>query len=103
MGNQLKLEGIWKRSLWLLSSEVLLMRKNETLNNYQKKTNEQKICNFSAITFVDLLAFQSKKNGKGQESIQSGTTPDPEYQWESDNFTIRHHKREPINQPFPST
>ena len=38
---------------------------------------------------------KSKKEGKGQESLQSSTTPDPRYQWESDNFTIRHHKREP--------
>ena len=35
---------------------------------------------------------QSKKKGKYQDSIQSSTTPDPGYQWESDNFTIRHHK-----------
>ena len=37
--------------------------------------------------------LQSKKEGKDQDSIQSSTTPDPGYQWESDNFTIRHHKR----------
>ena len=37
-----------------------------------------------------------------QESIQLSTTPDPGYQWESDNVTIRHHKREPKGQPFPS-
>ena len=36
--------------------------------------------------------YQSKKEGKDQESIQSSTTPDPGYQWESDNVTIRHHK-----------
>ena len=46
--------------------------------------------------------FESKKEGKDQESIQSSTTPDPGYQWESDNFTIRHHKRESRGQPFPS-
>ena len=45
---------------------------------------------------------QSKKEGKDQESIQSSTTPDPGYQWESDNFTIRYHKREPRGQPFPN-
>ena len=39
---------------------------------------------------------QSKKEGKDQESIQSSTTPDPGYLWESNNFTIRHHKREPF-------
>ena len=44
----------------------------------------------------------SKKEGKYQESIQSSTTPDPGYQWESDNVTIRHHKREPRGQPLPA-
>ena len=33
-----------------------------------------------------------KKEGKDQKSTQSSTTPDPGHQWESDNFTIRHHK-----------
>ena len=41
---------------------------------------------------------QSKKEGKDQESIQSSTTPDPGYQCESGNFTIRNHKREPRGQ-----
>ena len=45
---------------------------------------------------------KSKKKSKDQESIQSSTTPDPEYQWECDNITIRHHKRESRGQPFPS-
>ena len=45
---------------------------------------------------------RSKKKGKYQESIQSSTTPDQRYLWESDNFTIRHHKREPRGQPFPN-
>ena len=35
----------------------------------------------------------STKKGKDQESIQSSTTHDPGFQWESKNFTIRHHKR----------
>ena len=39
--------------------------------------------------------MQSKKDGKDQESIQSSTTPDPGYQWESNKLTVRHHKREP--------
>ena len=38
--------------------------------------------------------IQSKKDGKDQESIQSSTTPDPGYQWESNKLTVRHHKRE---------
>ena len=45
---------------------------------------------------------QCKKKSTDQESIQSSTTPDPGYQWESDNFTFSHHKREPRGQPFPS-
>ena len=35
---------------------------------------------------LHVLFFESKKEGKYQESIQSSTTPDPGYQWESDNF-----------------
>ena len=40
--------------------------------------------------------IQSKKGGTDQESIQSSTTPDPGYQWESNQLTVtcRHHKRE---------
>ena len=45
---------------------------------------------------------ESKKEGKDQLSIQSSTTPESGYQLESDNVTIRHHKREPRSQPFPS-
>ena len=45
---------------------------------------------------------QSKKKGKDQELIQSSTTPDKGYQWNSDNVIIRHHKREPRGQPFPA-
>ena len=43
-----------------------------------------------------------RKEGKDQESIQSSTTPEPGYQWESNKLTIRCHKREPRGQPFPS-
>ena len=42
--------------------------------------------------------MQSKKDGKDQESIQSSTTPDPGYQWESNKLLVRHHKREPRGQ-----
>ena len=42
----------------------------------------------------------NKKGGKDQESIQSSTTPDSGYQCESDNVTVRHHKREPRGKPF---
>ena len=39
---------------------------------------------------------------KDQESIQSSTTLDTRYKWKSDKLTVRHHKREPRGQPFPS-
>ena len=45
---------------------------------------------------------KSKKEGKDQESIQSSTPPDPGDQRESDNVTIRRHKRKPRGQTFPS-
>ena len=38
--------------------------------------------------------IQSKKDSKDQESIQSSTTPDPGYQWESNKLTVRHQRRE---------
>ena len=38
--------------------------------------------------------IKSKKDGKDQESIQSSTTPDQGYQWESNKLTVRHHRRE---------
>ena len=38
--------------------------------------------------------IQSKKDGKDQELIQSSTSPDPGYQWESKKLTVRHHRRE---------
>ena len=46
--------------------------------------------------------YKSNKDGKDQESLQSSTTPDAGYQWENDNVTTKHHKREPRGQSFPS-
>ena len=57
---------------------------------------------FIFTTHVYIGFIESKKESKDRESIQSSTTPDPGYHWESDNFTIIHHKREPRGQPFPS-
>ena len=46
----------------------------------------------------------SNKEGKDQESIQSSTTPDPGYQWESNKLTIRHHNEsQEVNSTFFST
>ena len=46
--------------------------------------------------------YQRKKEGKDQEFIQSSTTPDPGYQWESDNVTIRHPNESQEVSPFPA-
>ena len=54
--------------------------------------------------YIDPLIniLKVRKRDKVQESKQSITTPDPGYQWESENVAINHHKREPRGQPFPS-
>ena len=56
----------------------------------------------SYVNKVHLPEIISMKNGTDQKSIQSSATPGPGYQWESVNFTIRHHNQEPRGQPFPS-
>ena len=38
--------------------------------------------------FFDGSKYESEKKGKGQESIQLSTTPDPGYELKSDKFTI---------------
>ena len=57
-----------------------------------------------ALEMFEILlhVHKSKEEDKDKELIQSSTTPDPGYQWESNKLTIRHHKREPRVQPFPS-
>ena len=45
---------------------------------------------------------QSKKDGKYQESIQSSTTPDPGYQWESDKLTEDTTNESQEVSPFPA-
>ena len=76
------------------------------LKEYQK---QKKIISSRTAAAFNLAIYakrhrinKSKKEGKDQESIQLRTSPDPGYQWASDNFTIIHHKREPRGQPFPS-
>ena len=51
---------------------------------------------------VHNFSFQSKLGCKDLKSIQSSTTPDQGYQWESDKLTVGHHKRESRGQPFLS-
>ena len=49
-----------------------------------------------------IARLQSKEGGKDQESIQSSTTPDPEYHMEKCINTNKHHKQEPRGQHFPT-
>ena len=49
-----------------------------------------------------IQADQSRKEGKDQESIQSSTTPDPGYQWESDNLKFDITNRSQEVSPFPA-
>ena len=45
---------------------------------------------------------QSKQGCKDQESIQSSTTPDPGYQWESDKLTVDTTNESQEVSPFPA-
>ena len=82
--------------------------KNDTENNKSHFSNEhswtaQHLYNLGPTDdAIHPLYTESKKHGKDQKSIQSSTEPDPGYQWESYNVTIRHHKREPRGKLFPS-
>ena len=46
--------------------------------------------------------MKSKKEGKDQESIQSSTTPDPGYQWESDITRLDIINESQEISPFPA-
>ena len=61
------------------------------------------IKSFIVKLHLTIKVTNKSKNGcKDQESIQSSTTPDPDYHWKSDKLTVRHHKQETRGQPFPS-
>ena len=47
------------------------------------------ICVFHKQRLCEANSSQSKKEGKDKDSIQSSTTPDPGYQWESDNAIVK--------------
>ena len=72
-----------------------ISKNNETITKASKTS--QRIF-FAFEQTVATVLKQSKKEGKDQASILSSTTPDQGYQWESYNFTIRRHKREPRGQ-----
>ena len=46
----------------------------------------------TSVLKLNVVNNESKQVCKDQESIQSITTPDQGYQWESDKLTIGHHK-----------
>ena len=48
------------------------------------------------------LGCYSKIWCEDQESIQSSTTPDPGYQWESDKLTVRHNNESQEVSLFPA-
>ena len=52
------------------------------------------------LKITDHHDIESKKEGKDQKSIQTSTTPELVYQWESNKLIIRHHKGEPRGQPW---
>ena len=57
----------------------------------------------SLMVDTDMIdSCQSKKEGKDQESIQSSTTPDPGYQWESDKLTVDTTNESQEVSPFPA-
>ena len=49
-------------------------------------------------TFYKIIKVRKMANIRNRYN----QAPDPGYQWESENVTIRHYKREPRGQPFPS-
>ena len=48
------------------------------------------------------MYFGSNLGCKDQESIQSSTTPDPGYQWESDKLTVDTTNESQEVSPFPA-
>ena len=52
-------------------------------------------------SFLIVGVYKSKKEGKDQEWIQSSTTPDPGYQWESDITLDITNESQEVS-PFPA-
>ena len=59
-----------------------LKRDNDLIESKHQRINQ---LNSPIQTRLYFAFMKSKKGSKGQKAIQSSTTPDPEYQWESDN------------------
>ena len=89
--------GFGKSSIFQLAPFIIGLKRGHSADNID--------CCTLVILLLNSIMIdqcQSKREGKDQESIQSSTTPDTGYQWESNKLTIRHHKREPRGMTFPS-
>ena len=53
---------------------------------------------YNQVPHLTLVCFVAFRPSQQLWSCRDGTTPDPGYQWESNKFTVRHHKREPRGQ-----
>ena len=69
----------------------------DKLASWEKKW----VCPFTQ-TSVAPSEYQGKQECKDQESIQSSTTPDPGYQWESDKLTVDTTNESQEVSPFPA-
>ena len=62
------------------------------LHSYNLGTNQpgnhQRLIRSVVTCSLLRILYKSKLGCKDQESIQSSTTPDPGYQWESDNLIV---------------
>ena len=72
----------------------LLYNKHST-NNISNQLNERHLT-------VSVSLYKSKYGCKDQESIQSSTTPDPGYKWESDKLTVDTTNESQEVSPFPA-
>ena len=81
---------------------VVLFKSGQLILIHKHALERTGVCVHLPDCFPEKFGFKSKKEGKDQELIQSSTTPDPGYQWESNKLTIRHYKREQRGHPFPA-
>ena len=62
-----------------------------------------KMRTYKSIIVVRIIVIDKMKSYKSSKGAKIRNRYNhPEYQWESDKFTVRHHKQEPRGQPFPS-
>ena len=66
------------------------------------KFNNTRARMLDSIYYMTLRLLRSKYGCKDQESIQSSTTPDLGYQWESDKLTVDTTNESQEVSPFPA-